>query len=81
MKKSITGFCLGVVMAMSGSVFAVGLVGTSPVKLTPQEQISKGNVFNIYTGQKLVPVEVVPASEARLRSIESRLSALEAKVK
>lgn len=81
MKKIIIGFVLGAVLAVSGSVFAESwnAVATPFVKLTDEEQIQLGHVYDQYTGRKL-EVKLSP-EEIRLRAIEARLDRLEANQK
>lgn len=81
--------CLG--LATGGSVYAlkVNFAGTTAntiydkevvpteKRLSTQEQITKGNVYDIYTGQKLTTE--LSATELRFQAIEARLDKLEAK--
>ena len=89
MKKFIIGLVLGIIVSVSGSVYAIEIIRGKPnvqganllgTELTPilsvEEQIAKGHIFNQYTGEKLEREK--SSTELRFQAIESRLSALEA---
>jgi hypothetical protein len=83
MKKFILGLIIGIVFSAGSSVLAMSLrfagsqVSTGDV-LTVEEQINRGYLFNINTGEKLEKKKVLTLEE-RLKNVEDRLSKLENK--
>jgi len=80
MKKIILGFLIGLSFAVAGTALADKYSGWNAVitplqQLTPEQQIALGHTYDQYTGQKLVPATL----EDRVKALEARVSALEAK--
>jgi hypothetical protein len=79
MKKIILGLLIGLGLGMAGSSYAMIMSVVSP-SMTPTQQAEVGNVYDIYTGQKLS--SVIPVSEEdQIQALESRVSVLESKCK
>lgn len=89
MKKLIIGICIGVVVSVAGSAWAIGIMGKdanlTPAVVSTGEPVIVGvqeaiQVVKPSTGTE-TPVIIITPQEARFRSIEARLNLLESKQK